>query len=269
MDNLRWIMLGIGLAVILLIYFLGRQKNRADVNDYIEPVSADEMPNLSTGEKDDGFEPDKSSAEEIPFVPSEINEFELNQELVEQVTASVDDGLVDVITTGSAVKTKAVPEQYDETDITDTGETVQDDNSPTDYADDLIVIHVEAKEAYFAGLDLLKAINRQQLKFGDMNIYHSYDESGETIFSMSNMLKPGHFDPEHFSEMRTPGVIMFTQLSLVSHPERVFERLLHCAQSMAQELQGQLTSASRMRLLDTDIDAFRKKAEYFSHSSLA
>jgi len=298
MENLRWIMLGIGLAVILLIYFVGRARSRPELHDYQEPVAADEMPSISTNETDeetafdtgneiaDSFDDSLenksaySKDEDFQFVPSEINQFELNDELVNKVTASVDDGLVDVITTGAGVKTKRTESTEQEQPDNQTQEAPHqqskieepsaeaiDENES--YDDDLIVMHVEARDAYFSGLDLLRVINHQQLKFGDMNIYHAYDEAGETIFSMSNMLKPGHFEPDHFSEMRTPGVILFMQLSLVSNQNAALDRMLFCADTLSKELDAQLTSASRQRLIDADIEDFRKKANYFSQTAIA
>ena len=298
MENLRWIMLGIGLAVILLIYLIGRSRSRPECHNYQEPVAADEMPTITTNETaeevafdaeneieysfDDSLEkkPAYSKDEDFQFVASEINQFELNDELVDKVTASVDDGLVDVITTGAAVKTKrteaigqAQPDHqveeatHQQSAIEEPSVEAIDENEL--YDDDLIVMHVEARDAYFSGIDLLRVINHQQLKFGDMNIYHAYDETGKNIFSMSNMLKPGHFEPDHFSEMRTPGVILFMQLSLVPDQNAALDRMLFCADTLSKELDAQLTSASRQRLIDADIEDFRKKANYFSQTAIA
>ena len=297
MENLRWIMLGIGLAVILLIYFVGRSRSRPERHEFQEPLSADEMPSLSTNEIEGSATFDaetefNKSLEEKPaftkdddfqFIPSEINHFELNDELVDKVTASVDDGLVDVITSGASVKTKHTEtveqddteEQQIETQqqtVTEEVQTGPTDDQPDEnesYDDDLIVMHVEARDAYFSGLDLLRVINHQQLKYGDMKIYHAYDEIGETIFSMSNMLKPGHFEPEHFSEMRTPGVILFMQLSLVTDPDSALDRMLFCADTLSKELDAQLTTASRKRLIDSDVEIFKKKAKYFTKTATA
>lgn len=266
MENLRWIMLAIGVAVILVIYLLGRRK-RSEISDYREPVSADEIPGLSSVDHDDV---NIINDDDISFVPSEINHFELNQKLVEEVTASVDDGLVDAITSGATAKSRqssatSSASSIAEPEMHQSGQ--QNEVSSEHYDDDLIVLHVEARDAYFNGSELLKVINHQQLKFGDMNIYHAYDDTGSVLFSMSNMIKPGHFEPDHFADMRTPGVILFMQSALVKQADQAFDRLYHCADTLAKELDGQLTSASRMRLSETDIDAFRKKADYFANAA--
>jgi len=258
MENLRWIMLAVGVGVIAIIYLIGKSKNKTVSHDLPEPVSVDDIPSINTDTMDD--EVTISKNDDYQFVASEINNFELNQKLVEEVSASVDDGLVDVIMSGSSVKPKNTLQEKEE--------SVEPEDSTETYEDDLIVIHVEAKSAFFMGSDLLKVINQQQLKFGDMNIYHAYDETGEIIFSMSNMLQPGHFEPDHIADMRTPGVILFMQLSLVNDSVSAFERLYHCAEVLARELDAKLTSAKRHSISEQDVDAFRKKAEYYSQTAL-
>ena len=262
MENLRWIMLAVGVGVIAIIYLIGKSKNKSVSRDLPEPVSIDDMPNISTDTMNDV---DLSKDDDYEFVPSEINNFELNQKLVEEVSASVDDGLVDVITSGASVKPK---NKFQQKEDYQKEEAVETEETAASYEDDLIVIHVEAKSAYFMGGDLLKVINQQQLKFGDMNIYHAYDESGEIMFSMSNMLQPGHFEPDHIVDMRTPGVILFMQLSLVNESVNAFERLYHCAEVLARELDAKLTSDNRHSITDQNIQAFRKKAEYYSQIAL-
>lgn len=258
MENLRWIMLAVGVGVIAIIYLIGKSKNKIVSHDLPEPVSVDDIPSIST----DSFNEDVAlpKGDDYQFVASEINQFELNQELVEKVSASVDDGLVDAIISGSSVTPKNTIQEKET--------SVAPEDSVETYEDDLIVVHVEAKSAFFMGSDLLKVINQQQLKFGDMNIYHAYDETGEIIFSMSNMLQPGHFEPDHIADMRTPGVILFMQLSLVNDSVNAFERLYHCAEVLARELDARLTSANRHGVSDQDVSAFRKKAEYYSQAAL-
>lgn len=263
MENLRWIILAAGLVIVLIIYLLGRKKARINHDDL--PLSNDntEWPSISTHEERVEISLKDS---DIPFVASEINSFDLNEELVEQVRASVDEVLPDVMRTGSTVKSrpktnpaqKATPEAVEE----NTEEQVKAE----EYDDDLVIIHVRARNAYFKGEDLLKVVNHQQLKFGDMSIYHAYDDDNVFTFSMSNMLQPGHFDPEHIAEMRTPGVILFMQLSLVTDTELAFEKMLNCAQTLARELDGTLTTAKQHAISDEDIEAFKQKATYFKKS---
>ena len=262
MENLRWIMLAVGVGVIAVIYLIGKSKNKSISRDFPESVSVDDVPHMTTDTSYDDVKLSKD--DDYQFVASEINTFELNQELVQEVSASVDDGLVDAILTGSSATARN--QSKENTEI----EEPEEETSETQesYQDDLIVLHVEASSAFFIGSELLRVVNQQQLKFGDMNIYHAFDEHDDIVFSMSNMLQPGHFEPEHIADMRTPGVILFMQLSLVSDPVNAFERMYRCADVLVRELGAKLTAANRRSVTEQDIQAYRKKAEYYSQTAL-
>ena len=77
------------------------------------------------------------------------------------------------------------------------------------------------------------------------------------------MLEPGHFEPETISEMRTPGVILFMQLSLVNDPEQAFKQMIRCTEALAQELDAKVTSSNQQELTAQDIENFKAKAAYF------
>lgn len=259
MENLRWIILGVGLFVVLIIYLLGRNKNKSrnKISDLPESLSVEELPDVSTTEEFVGWDNLQNNDEHsIP----ELNNFDLDQELVAKVAASVDEVLPEVMTSGSVLKSQV--KNLDDVTEVEPQEAV-DEVTEDVYEDDLIVIHVQAKSAFFSGTDLLKVINDQQLKFGDMNIYHHYDDTNAITFSMSNMLQPGHFEPDTIADMRTPGVILFMQLSLVNDPEEALKQMIHCTEALAQDLDAKVTSSTQQDLTAQDIDNFRAKAAYF------
>ncbi|MDH5392096.1 MAG: hypothetical protein OEY11_02795 [Gammaproteobacteria bacterium] len=262
MENLRWIILAVGLVVVFVIYLIGRRNDKSRQLDLPEPLSAEEMPGINTA--DDGPYAEKVKYDD-KFIASEINHFEMHDELIDTVTLMVDDIMPDIMAFG-AEDILPYSEQTGHTEAATPEMRAGEDKTSNEPEDDLIVIHVEAKSAYFSGTDLLRVINYQQLKFGDMNIYHAYDDDG-VVFSMSNMIQPGHFEPEHISDMRTPGVILFTQLSLLEDPQAGFERILNCAKTFARELDGKLTSSDQQLLTEQDIQALKDKAAYFSLSS--
>ncbi|MDH5517880.1 MAG: hypothetical protein OEY36_08725 [Gammaproteobacteria bacterium] len=263
MEHLRWIILAVGLVVVFVIYLIGRRNDKSRQLDVHEPLSVEDIPSVRT-DADDIY------AEKIKFddafVASEINHFEIHDELVDTVTLMVDDIMPDIMAFGAEdvlpysehneEAQQAIERPAPKSELADDVDAV----APQD---DLIVIHVQAKSSYFSGNDLLRVINYQQLKFGDMNIYHAYADE-QVIFSMSNMLQPGHFDPEHITDMRTPGVILFTQLALLDDPLSACERILHCAKTFARELDGTLNSSDQKPLTDEKVQLFKDKASYFS-----
>lgn len=264
MEHFRWIILVAGLVVVFVIYLIGRRNDKSRQLDLPESLSAEEMPSIRPDVDDVYAEKIKLDDE---FVASEINDFEMHEELIDTVTLMVDDIMPDVMAFGAE---DVLPYSEHDGEV----DTLADDVVENDTAserevipdDDLIVIHVQAKSAFFTGTDLLRVINYQQLKFGDMNIYHAYDND-QVIFSMSNMLQPGHFEPEHIADMQTPGVILFTQLALLADPETACDRILRCAKTFARELDGKLSSSDQTLLSDENIQSFKDKAAYFAASS--
>lgn len=277
MENLRWIILVIGLAIVLVIYLFGKSRDKDKQIDLPEPLAADEMPSISTSEN-----MIETKIEQAMFESTNpgINHFDLDRELIEKVAASVDEVLPEVMFTGSAVSpsnkiNSGSPSENLDEDVLVIEEAIEEPvieqpetrSEAIEYEDDLIIFHVKAKTAYFNGKELLQVINHQQLKFGDMNIYHAFDDNNKIIFSMSNMIEPGHFEPDTINEMRTPGVILFMQLSLVGEPEGAFQRMNHCAETLARDLDGKLTGSDQQIITDQDIEAFKIKAIHFKNLS--
>jgi cell division protein ZipA len=275
MEELRWIILGAGVVFILVIYLIGRNKNKEKSERKISAPEISDLPSINT---DDDFSDEIAAvkAERAPYVSTDISQVELNQALIEEVSAGVDDGLVDALTYAHAnKKLKAdLPETSSESEaesFDDEEAAGEEDNFASSEAgnsqpeDDLVIMYVIAGEAFFTGDDLASFINKHQLKYGDMKLYHARDDQGGILFSMSNMIEPGYFEPEHLSEMQTPGVILFMQLSLVSDTVIGFRRMQYTAESLASELGGTLCDARRRILDDNDFDQMQQKAERFQN----
>jgi len=263
MEHLRWIILALGLLVVILIFLFGRKKGKSKPSaDLSDTLKDDDLPSMSTSEF---WSEDNSELGNDTFVTTDVNRFELNQKLVEEVSASVDDVLPDVMTSGSVLKTqnKKVAEES-LVELADEAEPELSDGEAADeYQDDLIILHIKTRSGYVNGNDLLKAINLQQLKFGDMNIYHAFDDANDIIFSMSNMVEPGYFEPENIADMTTSGVILFMQLSLVNDTVSAFERMIQCASSLATALDADLMTAEQQLLTADMIESYKTKAAYF------
>ena len=263
MEHLRWIILALGLLVVILIFLFGRKKaNKRPSAGSPETLKDDDLPSMSASEfwGDDNSEPDSDV-----LITTDMNQFELNQKLVEEVSASVDDVLPDVMTSGSVLKTqnKKVAEETPGEPVEETEAKLADEPAADGYPNDLIILHIKTRSGYVNGSDLLKAINQQQLKFGDMNIYHAYDDANDIIFSMSNMVEPGYFEPEKIADMTTSGVILFMQLSLVNDTVPAFERMIQCASTLATALNADLMTAEQQLLTADMIESFKTKAAYF------
>lgn len=276
MEQLRWIILAAGVIFIALIYLIGRNKNKDTVKRSSAVQEFDDLPSISTDETAEEYYGEKKSApyKADTLLSSGVTQVEINQELIEEIAANVDDGLVDALTYAHAHKnlnkdisdkTPSLEQPAQDDDITepDTTSGRSETEVTAQPEDDLIILHVLTTSAYFTGDQLAQFINHQQLKFGEMKLYHARDEQNAIVFSMSNMIEPGYFEPEHLSEMQTPGVIFFMQLSLVNDTVAGFKRMQYAAESLAQDLQGSICDAKRRVLSEDDFEQLHYKAQLF------
>lgn len=81
-------------------------------------------------------------------------------------------------------------------------------------ADKIVLIYLRSrKDRPITGADLLEAAVKAGLSFGEMNIFHRRQEGGEQpVFSMANLVNPGHFDPTAWNLFETRGLTLFMTL---------------------------------------------------------
>ncbi|MEO0443771.1 MAG: cell division protein ZipA [Pseudomonadota bacterium] len=134
---------------------------------------------------------------------------------------------------------------------------------------DVLVMHVRApKDGYFQGSDLLELILENELRYGEMDIFHRHaDEEGEgpVLFSMANMVKPGVFDLHSFEEFSTVGLSFFLTLpSAGGDNMSAFDLMLQTARNIASVLSGELLDEQRSALTGQTIQHYRERVRDFS-----
>ena len=91
------------------------------------------------------------------------------------------------------------------------------------------------------GAELLQAAIKTGLEFGDMDIFHRNDDRTEqTVFSMANAAKPGHFDRDAWNTFETSGVVLFMTLPGPLPGLDAWESLFATARRMAELLHADL-----------------------------
>lgn len=117
---------------------------------------------------------------------------------------------------------------------------------------DVYVINLVARpNQQLMGRDLIRALTEAEFSFGDMDIFHRYQNAGaqgEPLFSLINMVKPGTFNPNAMSEFSTPGVSVFMQLPKPGMAKNQFNLMVQAAENMAESLDGLLLDAERRPL---------------------
>ncbi len=133
--------------------------------------------------------------------------------------------------------------------------------------EEVIVINVMAHEGhYFNGSDLFEALTEQNLRFGEMEIFHRHkndDGTGEALFSLVNIVKPGVFDLNTMDEFETPGISMFMMLPLKSDALSAFGLMARTAKALAAALDGELKDENRSVMTQQTFEHCRQRVIEF------
>ncbi|WP_255210804.1 cell division protein ZipA C-terminal FtsZ-binding domain-containing protein [Methylogaea oryzae] len=116
---------------------------------------------------------------------------------------------------------------------------------------------VAAEEGFFSGSELMDAFHYVGLRYGDMGIFHLYDDSNAIHFSVASIVEPGTFPVNNMTDFRCPGVVLFFQVDQVAEPLETFDRLVSCCHELAIRLNGVEWDADREPLTTGSIAALR------------
>lgn len=138
--------------------------------------------------------------------------------------------------------------------------------------DRIVTIYVAARDGEtLAGADVIVAAERVGLVFGHMDIFHrTVDGKPDLapVFSVANMLTPGHFDMASIAQMQTPGVSFFMTLPGPLSALDAWDMMLPTAQRMAEllgavVLDGDHNALGRQGIghIREDLRSYDRKAE--------
>ena len=111
----------------------------------------------------------------------------------------------------------------------------------------------------FLGTDVLSVLEESGLRFGARRIYHRHDAGGATLWSMANMLEPGHLEPAQLQGDYVHGLVLFAVLPGPRPGSETFADMLATARRVAQRLRGELADADRGSLTPQTIQHLREQ----------
>ncbi|MUK65658.1 cell division protein ZipA [Aliivibrio fischeri] len=133
--------------------------------------------------------------------------------------------------------------------------------------EDVIVINVHGMGSdRFSGNRLFNSLEQNGLVFGDMAIYHRHSDlsgAGKVLFSVANMVSPGHFQVPEGEEFSTPGISFFLPLPCYGDAEHNFKLMLQTAQMISSELGGNVLDEKRDMLTPNKIDEYKQRVKVF------
>lgn len=108
--------------------------------------------------------------------------------------------------------------------------------------DMIVSLYLRARvKRVISGVQLLEATTRAGLHFGDMNIFHRVAEGdNRPLFSLANLVSPGHFDPDGWNLFETPGVSLFLSLPGPVGGLDAWDAMLATGQRLAELLHADL-----------------------------
>lgn len=122
----------------------------------------------------------------------------------------------------------------------------------------VLVIHVLSHdEQGFSGRDVLFLFNSCDLRYGEKNIFHRYEQAdgqGCVQFSVAQSHEPGSFVPQDMAEQHYPGLSFFLSLPGAHKPLEAYEAMSEMAQLVSRQLGGDLMDGEHSTLTPQTIE---------------
>ncbi|MBP9590994.1 MAG: hypothetical protein KBE42_02930 [Steroidobacteraceae bacterium] len=251
MQELRWILLAAGIALIVALYVLGVRARRRSAAPGLGRATRVEAPPLSGIESprieprvdvaDDAaldFEAPATAIDEVPIV-----DFEVEPE-PEPAAAS------------EAHRREPIPEVHRPDPIPAVHRREPTFAAPADaprpappprdasaprQRQKIIALRVTAPAPErFEGAFLEEALRAEGFAFGRFGIFHRLDAAGRPILSLASLLEPGTFDPATMARCSYPGVALFAVLPGPVSAPQALEELVESGRYLAERLGGSL-----------------------------
>lgn len=122
------------------------------------------------------------------------------------------------------------------------------------------------------GGKLLSLVSACGMRFGDMEIFHRFEdglEEGAVQFSMANAIKPGTFDIDNMDEVETRGLTFFMSMEEPRDVMNAFECMLATAETVAKHMGAELLDENRSVLRPQTKEHYRQRIRDFGMRNLA
>ena len=231
MDNLRLILILIGVLILAAIILLHRPRGQRKRN-HARWLQKRHEPALS--ESEESVEADASTDEKVEPI--------LHQASFPSFGENPSSGKPDLPDDRPAPKPGV-------------------QSSPQRQPDKIVSLYVRRKdERRINGSELLDAALKAGLSFGEMNIFHRIHEGDERpVFSMANLMPPGHFDASAWNVFDTPGVALFVTLPAPVSALDAWDAMLATGRRIAELLDAELLDDTKCLLTRQRIAQIREE----------
>ena len=280
MQELRWILLAAGIALIVALYVLGVRARRRSAAPGLGRATRVEAPPLSGIESprieprvdvaDDAaldFEAPATAIDEVPIV-----DFEVEPE-PEPAAASEAHRREPIPEVNRPDPIPAVhrrePTFAAPADAPRPAPPPRDASAPRQ-RQKIIALRVTAPAPErFEGAFLEEALRAEGFAFGRFGIFHRLDAAGRPILSLASLLEPGTFDPATMARCSYPGVALFAVLPGPVSAPQALEELVESGRYLAERLGGSLLDDRGAALSMQRIGQLREEALDFERGQAA
>jgi len=263
MNNLRLMLLGIGIVIIASIYIWETLKQQH---------SRKQVPEIETDDhaiKGLRITPMIDTEDDYSGAIADLNEILANTKSMDTETPAIQKSLqFEPGKEGHEMQNVSAPEaEADEEFTPSAGDErfSQDNIQPAVINEPTIILYVTASHIKtFTGTEIRQAADAVGMEYGVMDIFHHFGvgqmSTRHPLFSMANMFEPGNFNLDKLDSLTTRGIVLFMYRSIQVDGQVVFELLLNTAQRLANMLGGEIRGANHNLLTETEINTLRCRA---------
>lgn len=136
-------------------------------------------------------------------------------------------------------------------------------------ADVVLSLHILSRsEEGFAGFELINIFNQCDLRFGEMKIFHRFEEEqgrGCIQFSIAQSHEPGLFDPKTMANSHFSGLTFFMSLPGATQPLLAYKAMSEMAQFVAKNLEGDLLDETHSAFTQQTCEHQREQIIEYQH----
>jgi len=228
--ELRWILIAISVAVLILIVFDGMRRIKRQQQGMV----SSEPDEMLDEEMDDDTELDA-----VVLVRTTVKQ----PEFYDEEDSFEQDPIIPEKVAGEYVSPR---------------KTVQSDTPEISANNNIFVLSVMAPSGTpFSGSQLLPALLSLGMRYGDMSIFHRHEHingNGAILFSLASASEPGIFNLDAMESQYFPGLTLFLQVPGPAHPTNALNLMVQTAKRLAKALDGNVYDDERRLLTDSILE---------------
>ena len=127
----------------------------------------------------------------------------------------------------------------------------------------IVALRLAAGAQRFAGAQLQQVFDAEALQYGKYDVFHRLGEDGGIVFSAASMVEPGTFDLDKMAVTTYPGMTLFAQLPGPVAGVEALNELVACGKRLQDQLGGTLQDERGVPLTVHRVERLRQEVRDF------